>query len=168
MPGPADVETGPSAAAAGGSWDCCAELVTLQGPDAAAGAASDGGPVGAEPEKIEVGGHSEWVEGPEVAAEDLLHPLQLHHPLEGQPWHSVAASEGGAGAGASAGVQLWPAAGPPTLDNLAPAGLGNHQAAEDQEVDPQVVPVPLKEAASQAVPCSPAPVVAEAAGIDHD
>ncbi len=53
--------TGPSAAAAEGSWDCYAGLVTPQGPDAAAaaGAASGGWPVGAEPEKMKVGDHSE-------------------------------------------------------------------------------------------------------------
>lgn len=137
--------TGPSAAAAEGSWDCYAGLVTPQGPNAAAaaaGAASGGGPVGAEPEKMKVGGHSEWAEGPEVAAEDLA----LHHPLAVQPWYSAAASGGGgagAVAGASAGVQLWPAAGPLTLGNLAPAGLVDHQAAEGQEADLQVGPVPL-------------------------
>lgn len=162
--------TGPSAAAEG-SWDCCAGLVTLQGQDAAAAAAvaaSGGGPAGAEPEKMEVQVHPEWAEGPEVAAEDLPRLLHLHHSLAGQLWHSAAASGGGAGAGASAGGQLWPAAGPPILRNLAPVGLGDHQAAEGQEVDLLVGPVPLKEVASQAVPCSPAPVVAVAAGIVHD
>ncbi len=80
-----------------------------------------------------------------MAAEDLLQPLHLalHHRLAGQPWHSAAAFGGGAGAGASAGVQLWPAAGPLTLGNLDPAGLVDHQAAEGQEVDLQVGPVPL-------------------------
>lgn len=53
VPGPADVGvgTGPSAAAAEGSWDCCAGLVTPQDQDAdvvAAGAVSGGEPVGAE------------------------------------------------------------------------------------------------------------------------
>lgn len=147
--GPADVGagTGPSAAAAEDSWDCCAGLVTPQGPDAAAaaGEASGGGPVGAGPEKMEVGARFEGAEGPEVAAEDLLHPLHLalHRPLAGQPWHSAAASGGGAGAGAYAGVQLRPAAGPQTLGNPAPAGLGDHQAAGAQEVDLRVGPDPL-------------------------
>lgn len=147
-PGPAGVGvdggTGPSVAAAEGSWDCCVGPVTLRGPDvaAAAGASSDGWPVGAEPETMKVGGHFDWAEGPEVAAEDLLH-LALCRPLAGQPWHSAAASGGGAGAGASAGVQLWPVAGPLTPGNPALAGLGDHQAAEGQEADLQVVPVPL-------------------------
>lgn len=139
------VGTGPAAAAAEGSWDCCAGLATPLGQDAAAEAASGGGPVGAEPEKMKMGDHFEEVEGPEVAAEDLLHPLHPapHRPLAGWPWHSAAASGGGAGAGASAGVQLWPAVGPLTLGNLAPAGLEDHQAVEGQEADLQVVPVPL-------------------------
>lgn len=104
---------------------------------------------------MEEGVHSVWAEGPEGSAVDLLHPLHLalHHPLVGQPWCSAAAaSEGGAGAGASAGVQLWPAVGPLILGNLGPAGLGGHLVAEDQEVDLQVDPVPLQEAASLAVP----------------
>lgn len=107
-PGPAGAGTEPSAVAAEGSWDCCAVLVTRQGPDAAAaaGAASGGWPVEAGPETMAVGAHSEWVEGPEVVAEDLLHSLHLHHLLAGQPWHSAAASGDGAGAEASAGVQL--------------------------------------------------------------
>lgn len=169
MTAPAGVGTGPSAAVAGGSWDCCAGLVTLQGPDvaAAAGAVSGGGLVGAKPEKMEVQAHPDWAEGPEVAAEDLVPLLHLHHSLAGQLWHSAAASGDGVGAGASAGGQLRPAAGPPILDNLAPVGLGDHQAVEGQEVVLQG-PVPLKEAASQAVPCSPALVVAVAAGTDHD
>lgn len=54
MPDPAGVGVGtaPSAAAAEGSWDCCAGPVSPQGPNAAAaaGAASGGEPVGAEPE----------------------------------------------------------------------------------------------------------------------
>lgn len=114
-----------------------------------------------------MGGQSELAEDPEVAVEDLLHPLHLHHLLAGQPLHSAAASGGGVAAVASAGVQLWPAAGPLSLDNLAPAVLWDPQAAEGQEADPQVDLVPLKEAAFQAAPCSPAPVVAVAAGTDH-
>lgn len=147
--------TGPFAVVAEGSWDCCVELVTPQGPDvAAAGAVSGEEPVGARPERIEGGVHSVWAEGPEEAAVDLLHPLHLalHPPLVGQPWYSAAASEGGAGAGASAEVQLWPAVVPPILGNLDPAGLGGHLVAEGREVDLQVDPVPLQEAASLAVP----------------
>lgn len=101
-PGPAsaDVGTGPSVVAAEGSWGCCAGLVTPQGPNAVAGAASGGGP--AKSEKMEVGGHFDLAEGPEGAAEDLQ--LALLH----QPWRSVAASVigAGSGAGASAEVQL--------------------------------------------------------------
>lgn len=170
VPGPAGVGagTGPSAAA-GGSWDCCAGLVTPLGPDvAAAGEASGEWPAEAKPERMEVQGHPDWAEGPAVAAEDLPHPLHLFHPLADQPWRSAAASGGGAGAGASVGVQLWLVAGPLILGNLAPAGQGDHQVAENQERALRVGPVPLKGAASQAVPCSLAPVGAVAAGIAHD
>lgn len=85
-PGPAgvDVGTGPSAAAAaGGSWDCCAGLVTPLGPDAAAaaGEASGDGPAEAKPERMEVQGHPDWAEGPAVAAEDLPRPLHLFRLL---------------------------------------------------------------------------------------
>lgn len=94
--------TGPSAAAAaGGSWDCCAGLVTPLGPDVAAGEASGGGGW-----RMEVQGHPDWAEGPAVAAEDLPRPHHLFRLLADQPWRSAAASGGGAGAGASAGVQL--------------------------------------------------------------
>lgn len=156
-PGPAGVGavTGPFAVVAEGSWDCCVELVTPQGQDVAAAVAVSGEePVGARPERTEEGVHSVWAEGPEGAAVDLLHPLHLvlHHPLVGQPWYSAAASEGGAGAGAFAGVRLWPAVGPQILGNLGPAGLGGHLVAEGQEVDLQVDPVPLQETASLAVP----------------
>ena len=107
--GPAGGGTGPSAAAAGDSWDCCAGPVTRRGPDAvaaaAAGAVSGGGPVVAGLEKMEVGGHLEWAEGLEMAAEDLPH-LALHRPLADQPWRSAAASGGCAGAGSYAAEQL--------------------------------------------------------------
>lgn len=102
-----------------------------------------------------MGVHSEWVEGPEVAAEDLLHPLHLalHRLLVDQPWYSAAAaSGGGAGAGASAGVQLWPVAGLLNLGNPAPAGQEGHRAAEGQGAGLQVDPAPRWEAASPAVP----------------
>lgn len=152
--GPAgvDVEIGRSAAAAEGSWGYCAGLVTPRGPDVAAGATSGGALVGLE----KVGVHFGQIEGPEVAAEGLLHPLHLdlHHPLAGQPWYVAAAvaSGGDAVVEASAGVQLWPAAGPRSLGSLAPAGPVDHLAAEDQEADLQEDPVPQWEAASPAVP----------------
>lgn len=173
-PGPAGAGAGtaPSAVAAEGSWDCCAGLVTPRGPDAAAaGAAFAGGPAGAEPEKTEGRGHFDPAEGPEVAAEDpLCPPHHLRPPLASQPWRSAAAaaSGGGAGAGTSVGGQPWLAAGPPILGNLVPAGPGDHRAAEGQEGDLPVGPVPLREAASQAVPCSPAPEGAAAAETVRD
>lgn len=134
------METGPSAVVAEGSWGYCAGLVTPQDLDVAAGATSGGELVGSE----KVGVHFGQVEGLEVAVEGLLQPLHLalHHSLAGQPWYSAAASGGDAVAEASAGVQLWPAAGPLTLGNLAPAGLVGHQTAEDQEMDLQEDPDP--------------------------
>lgn len=145
--------------------------MTPLGPDAAAAEEASGEwPAEAKPEMMEVQGHPDWAEGPAVAAEDLPHPLHLLRLLADQLWRSAAASGGGAGAGAgaSAGVQLWLVAGPLILGNLALAGLGDHQAAENLEAALRVGPVQLKGAASQAVPCSPAPVGAVAAGIAHD
>lgn len=151
-PGPAGggAGTAPSAVAAGGSWDCCVVLVTPRSPGAAAVAvvASDGEPVGVGPEKMVVGVRLVGAEGLEVAAEQ---PLRPHHPaprlrLEDQPCCSAAASGGGAGVGASAGVQRWPAAELPTLGSLGPEGPGALRAAEAVDPDPQ------REAASQAVP----------------
>lgn len=164
--------TGPSAAAAGGSWGCYAGLASPRCPDAAAavGVASGGWPAEAEPGRMEAGGRLGEAEGPEVAAGGLPYPLHLdlRHLLADQPWRSAAASGDGvgAGAGASAGVQQ-PAAGPLFLGSLAPAGLGDHQAAEDPEGDLRVGPVLLGEAAFQAGPCSPGPGVAVAAGTDR-
>lgn len=171
-PGPAnaDVGTGTSAAAED-SWDYCVGLVTPQGPNAAAAAAAAGAvfggwPAAAAPGKMEVLGHSERVEGPEVVAEDLLQPPHLYHPLTNQTWHYAAASEGGAGA--SAEVQLWPAAGPLSPCNLAPAALADHLAAEGQGVDLLKGPGPLEEVASPPVPGNSGPVVVVVAGTEHD
>lgn len=128
-PGPADAggATGPSAAAAGGSWGYYAGLVTPQGQGAAAvGATSGEWPAGARPEKTVVEGRSEGAEGPEGAAEDhpplLPHRVPCHHRTN-RPSRSAAASGGGAGAGASVGAQLWPVA-EPNRGTLGPAGLG--------------------------------------------
>lgn len=77
------VGTGTSAVAAEGSWDYCAGLVTLQGPDAAVALAFGGGPAAAKPEKMGVQDHSEQAERAEAVAEALLHPLHLPHSLIG-------------------------------------------------------------------------------------
>lgn len=170
-PGPANVGVGTgTSVAAEDSWDYCVGLVTPQGPNAAAAAAAGAvfgeWPAAAVPGKMEALGHSEWVEGPEVVAEDLLQPPHLYHPLASQTWHYVAASEGGAGA--SAEVQLWPAAGALSPCNLAPAALADHLAAEGQGVALLKGPGPLEAVASLVVPGNSGPVVAVVAGTEHD
>lgn len=101
-PGPANAGVGTSVAAED-SWDCCVGLVIPQGPNAAAaaaGAVSGGWLAAAVPGKMESLGHSEWVEGLEVIAEDLLQAPHLCQPLASPTWHYAAASAGGAGASA--------------------------------------------------------------------
>lgn len=101
-----------------------------------------------------------------MVAEDLLQPPHRYHPLANQTWHYAAASEGGAGA--SAEVQLWPAAGALSPCNLAPAALVDHLAAEGQGVDLLKGPGPLEAVASPAVPGNSGPVVVVVAGTEHD